>query len=138
MIANKKYDIETLLSAGKNLNILLDARISDVPEQFKTNKSLMLIIGHNLFTPMQNFNINEEFLIVDLSFNRKVHTCQIPLKAIYQVQIENTNYGLIYEDDVPKDHPVLVKEKRESFKVITNDKIQESAVKNKPKLRLVK
>lgn len=143
MAETPKKDVIQILMQDTNINLGLDARDKSVivPDTLKSDMNLVLKIGYFMNTPMKDFDLTDDLLKVKLSFKKHQFLCEIPLKAIYYILIDDSNKGIIFDKDIPMDHPMLKQQKYNDFKktftVLSNNTPQLSD-KQPAKLKLVK
>jgi stringent starvation protein B len=157
----KKGDvIQLLLKTEGRIMLCLDATYSgvDVPNRFKNDTNLMLILNSKMPNPI---DIGEDSVCSELRFGGIPHSCTIPFDAIWSVFNPDTSHGMMWPESMPSDvlqqhgltpfseltipPPKKKKSKKKSkkpvsFKVIEGDASPESTAKKpakKPKLTLV-
>jgi stringent starvation protein B len=97
-----KYDFLSLLLSDGDAMVCLDARRSDVsvPEKHKDDPSLNLILNLNFRKPIK---INEDEVLVTLSFDGRPYECVIPFDAIWAIYEPAMKKGQVWEESLPDD-----------------------------------
>lgn len=100
---NQKIDaFERLLSKGA-VYVTLDPRSEEavVPEWFKNQPQLAVLVGHGLKPPIADFDYNEGAVSGWLSFGRTPFYCVIPWTTVYGVFAYSDHRGVIWPECVP-------------------------------------
>ena len=97
-----KYDFLSLLLSEGDAMVCLDARRDDVsvPKKHKDDPSLNLIFNLNFRKPIE---INEDEVLVTLSFGGRPYKCVIPFDAIWAIYEPAMKKGQVWEESLPED-----------------------------------
>jgi len=97
-----KKDVALALLESSTVFLHLDPRVEEVkvPPWFKRQPQLVLQIGLNMPVPIHDLNLDDTGVSCTLSFNRMLHFCHVPWKAIYALVAEDGR-GMLWPEDIP-------------------------------------
>ncbi|MFO0660431.1 MAG: ClpXP protease specificity-enhancing factor SspB [Polyangiaceae bacterium] len=125
-----KREVCLALLKDPSVFIHLDPRRQGVvvPPWFKRQPQLVLQIGLNMPTPIDDLEVDDEAISCTLSFSRSPFTCYLPWDAVYALVGEGGRF-MVWPADVPPEVAAQMQQKMQQSTPFTPDKDAKAAAK---------